>query len=271
MKYLANGQAVEVLEETKTNKFVVKSVYRDEDSDETWSAGDTFIVDRIFDKAPVELFDADIEKREGKINALHAEERLLSTKIREMNREFDALVKRCEKYDALKNVFSFIDCKTTHYVLINWNEEIEIRDFKKSICQSEREERGDRFNIDKLRLLTLYGSSKGQLEWQLGVYSDHSGSKYLVYPCLSYDEALEKAKELIYLKLEQTKDNPSSTVFKNARTYGVEVPFEYENAINHQKIKYALENVNRQKAELKKAEDALLAFGVDMHFEEVSV
>ena len=55
---------------------------------------------------------------------------------------------------------------------------------------------------DALKLLTLFGKSDGNLEWGLNKYSDGSGSNVLVYPCVSYAEAIK-----VIIRLFTTHEN----------------------------------------------------------------
>jgi len=53
----------------------------------------------------------------------------------------------------------------------------------------------------KLRLISIFGNDKGDLQYCVGQYSDYSGSKTAMFPFTNYEDA--KAK-LIELLLEKT-------------------------------------------------------------------
>lgn len=61
-----------------------------------------------------------------------------------------------------------------------------------------------------------------------------------MFPCTSYEQALEKAKEHVNRCIEETKDNPSSRVIDSAKSLGVAVPDYYINLFN-ERLKASIE------------------------------
>lgn len=57
----------------------------------------------------------------------------------------------------------------------------------------------------RMRLLALYGISGGDISWGVSRYYDGSGSEEEVVPCLSREEAEERARSIIRRKLEEAE------------------------------------------------------------------
>ena len=132
--------------------------------------------------------------------------------IREMKSEIKELDERVKKYDALKNVFDFIDGKMTHYVVSDYERGVNIID---SLDRYD----GGRFNE---KLMVLFGRSDGNLQWMLNRYSDGSGSWVDIFPCCSYEEAVRVAKDWISENIK--KGVLSQSLLKSARLFSVDVP-----------------------------------------------
>lgn len=112
-----------------------------------------------------------------------------------------------------------------------------------------------------MRLLTLYGMSKGNLEWKLNQYSDGSGNNATtVHPCCSYEEAIEKLTEILNSKVSKQLESGKISedyITKAAKRYNITLPQEYIDAVDKQ-IQERLQNaVNTSMEELAKKEKAL--------------
>jgi hypothetical protein len=58
------------------------------------------------------------------------------------------------------------------------------------------------YDKHSLRLLVLYGTNKGDLEWKLSYYSDGCGNSEHVYPCISLEEAQQRVNTIVKERLE---------------------------------------------------------------------
>lgn len=139
------------------------------------------IVDKVFKSAPREIFDERIKELRSEIAA--AEFKLDETKsdILDAMKERVRLVTKLAQVPALKRIEDFIEGRMTHFVLIEYRYEIKtLAELKESV-----DHRRD------TKLLTLLGTTKGDLQWRINQYSDGSGSQYEIIPCASIEEAQE--------------------------------------------------------------------------------
>lgn len=79
-------------------------------------------------------------------------------------------------------------------------------------------------------MLTLYGKSNGDLQWKLSEFSDGSGVKKDVIPCISYDMARAEAQKIINQHINSVKEGKSgisSFVIKSAKDNDLILPKWY--------------------------------------------
>jgi hypothetical protein len=218
LKYLANGNAVYLVEELKNGQFLVSDIFLDEYGEETLSDG-MHIVDYIYDVPPVRLYSKDIADLNNSISRLKDEEESLRYSISSLNEKEKYVLAKLKNFDKLQYLLDFIDGKITHYVFIRWGS-VEIIDYKNSASE---------YGIHNLKLLSLFGDTKGDITWRLNQYSDGSGCNTDVIPCLSYDMALEEAQKAVD-KFVAEKTNYRKDVIESAKKYNLNIPEEYVEA-----------------------------------------
>jgi hypothetical protein len=87
---------------------------------------------------------------------------------------------------------------------------------------------------DKLKMLTLFGCTNGDLEWRLNCYSDGSGSDDLVIPCVSSEEATEIARQRFAAHEKKALDfrrTPDKRWLNRATKYGITMSDDYVRAV----------------------------------------
>jgi len=225
-KYLLDGSAVEVLEALPSGKFLVARFYEtlyhgeaDMESDHSRPE----IVERLYDSAPTQAMDVRIKEAQVRLDALKAQRLDVVNKLcaaQAGEREIEMKLKR---HAQLSRLLDFIDGKITYYVEDDWQLP-RIIEFKDSTTPDDERERPER---RRLRLLSLFGDSKGDLEWNLNRYRDGSGLNTLVYPCCSYEEAMAKVTELFAVRF---REQPRADVVERADKFGIPVPAEYRAA-----------------------------------------
>lgn len=121
--------------------------------------------------------DRQVDELRDKLHALRAEES-------QARRTAGDRMRFLKQHEKLQRLDDFLSGKFTHMVVWGWYDlkVLKIEDFMK-----ER---------DGMRLLTLYGNTKGELNWRLGEYSDHSGSDFSCVPCFSYEEAISEVQRI---------------------------------------------------------------------------
>ena len=164
------------------------------------------------------------------------------------SKEQAATLENVKRHEALKYIEEFIDGKITHYVDISYSEWNII----------PLNEATDTYDGKDLRLLTLYGKSKGDLQWRLGSYSDHSGGSSEVTPCRSYEEAQAVLQKKLDAAVEEDweKGNYYGVAVQNADKWGLDLPVEYRQKVTDDKQKAALAGIAEKKEVLAEARRA---------------
>lgn len=217
LKYLANGNAVYLIEELKNGQFLVSDVFLDEYGEETNynTFSGLYAVDYIYDTAPVKLYSKDIVDLNNSISKLKDEERDIKNRISSLNEKEKYVLDKLKNFDKLQYLLDFIDGKITHYVFIRWGN-IEIVEYKNSMSDYSHD----------MKLLSLFGNTKGDIAWRLNQYSDGSGCNTEVIPCLSYEMALEEAQKVVD-KFVAEKTNYRKDIIESAKKYNLSIPEEY--------------------------------------------
>lgn len=247
MKYLENGQEVEVVEELKNGSFLVQRIYETgfegADGDEFGhQLGDLIIVPKIFNEPPVAKLNLRVVELNNQIEGLAEKLKLLHKEYNTFLETKKSIDSKLDQYKALQGVFDLIDGKMTHYIIKNYNG-YEIVDWFFDHCNSE-----DRHSrTAKKKLLTLFGDSNGNLEWKLNEYKDGSGcGTVFCWWATSYENAISQLTEL--LNIEFQDDVYKEGIIKSAEKYGIEVPANYREGVKQLKIK----SLSAQVKELEK-------------------
>lgn len=222
-KYLLDGSAVVVIEATKAGVLCYKLYEREGEQIES---DEIICVPKVYDTAPTEKLDERVKYLENRIAELQIKRTALDQDQRESEARQREIQSKFDRHAQLKTLMDYIDGKITHYVIEHyWS--WEIIPFNKALCGSEDYKK-------PLKLLTLFGSSCGQLDWRLNYYRDGSGGSDLVYPATSEAEALEIVRRMI---LEKSLEGLRDEVVAAAQKYGAELPQEYRQAVRNMKVK----------------------------------
>lgn len=244
-----DGQSVTFIARV-SDGYCVRPVYEDPDMGPQ-EDGPPFIVGQIYSEPPVahrnqqilEL-DAKLKAKREELNDLQVAVRVTETQIN--NRK--AVIKR---HKSLERLEDFLEGRITHFVFHEYGAP-RIREFKEAIEATDE----DRYaKVPPLKLLTLFGKVGGELNWRLDKYSDGSGgSRYLVFPCCSLEEAQAKAKEILADMCEEArKCGRGLSGYDECAKLAAEIGFEIPSDIRAIHIKHSLANAlaNLQKAELE--------------------
>lgn len=172
----------------------------------------------VYDEPPTFIYDERIKKLEEREKELMDSIFNLGESKRELEKVAKENQKKYERIDKLKRLNDFIDGKITHYVILSMYTRESIVDFKDAKCMGDKRD---------LKLLTLFGNSKGELNWKLNQYSDGSGCNSEVIPCTSYEEAVKELEEFIDEEVRNSMDNPRGDVIKMASKYKIGIDPEY--------------------------------------------
>ena len=133
---------------------------------------------------------------------------------------------KLKQHKSLQRLDDYLNGRITHYVELTTYSPPEIIAFEEAKTNDARSRR------DKLKLLTLFGRTNGDLEWGLNRYSDGSGINTTVTPCTSYNDAVKAIKELFTVHENKAIDSndrtaPNQKWVTRAEEYGIEMSPEY--------------------------------------------
>src|SRR6185503_20720472 len=245
MKYLEDGRAVGVIGTANDGRPIVASVngYKDAEDDDILDARHPMIVDRVYEEPPTEQYEAEIQDILQEIDRLRAREAEMSAQISNFQRHEAAFFEKCRKFPQLERLEQFLDGKITHYAVFRYNRVPEVA------TVVERAEGG----ADGIKLLSLFGDSKGNLNWKLNQYRDGSGYDTEVYPATSAEEALEIIREKV---IEKAMSHARSLdwVIEAAVKYQIELDPEYKKRWTQHKLAAAQKMREVKARELEQAE-----------------
>lgn len=173
---------------------------------------------------PRAVIDKEIAALDAKATALRVEICAMERQKREADQglaeEIEARKARVAQHAQLKRLDDFITKGVACYVVDNSYGEIEVLNFGDSHA-----EYGGR---NSFRLLSLFGNSKGQLDWKLNTYADGSGSYTECIPCASKEDARAAIAERLNARWEMwrngTKAGHLAAYAKAAVAHGLPIP-----------------------------------------------
>jgi len=250
-KYLRDGQEVEVIKKIKDG-FLVQDVFYSEDEYENEYVDDskTYFIEKVFDKAPELKYTIEVNRLEEKVNELHKQKEKLQAEIEKATEENKNKMKKFNKFSELKNLNMFIDGEITHFALLKW--ERRIVTFDEFVCKEDHT--GNSPYI--LKLLTLFGKSKGDLEWRINEYKDGSGSWKTAVPCSSFEEARQELQKYIDAEIE-TDDTSARYIIECAKEYNLRIDKNYIKKYKDKQKEEYRRKVVECKEELKEAQKKL--------------
>jgi hypothetical protein len=197
----------------------------------------TLIVDRVFDTPPIAVYHEDIAKLEKAIEELEKIRESKVSEIRQAAKEIEDASNLRKQHEQLSQLDDFIAGKITHYVEFPY-EGPRVIDFNDATCNCDKRQ---------LKLLTLFGGSKGDLQWKLSYYHDGSGGSHTVIPVTSYEQATEVSKSHIIGKLRETMERPSQNTVKMADKWDVPVPDDYREQAKEEERRTLLKRLDEHK------------------------
>jgi hypothetical protein len=188
-KFLENGRMVNLVHIIDKG-FLVQDVwnYGDEEDPEFGYDDRIYFVEKVYDAAPTEAWDSRINQLNNQIREKEDGLLELEEKVRKIKNSEAARLKRYKQYEQLQRLDDFLDGKLTHFIR---------KDYYEIHAIGDKETR-DQYSRDEIKLISLFGDSKGNLMWKINMYADGSGGGWNeIIPCCSYDDALEKLQKFI--------------------------------------------------------------------------
>jgi hypothetical protein len=239
---------------------IVQPIYESDECDEP-RYGDPRVWREVYKTPPTEKLHAEVAELESKLNATRTELHQVQEQRRTEDREYAARANERKQCAQLKTLDDFIAGKITHFFVVEgYGERMSIQTFNEFMVSAE-----DRYER-KLRLLSLFGGSKGDLGWYVDRYSDGSGgSSGRCFPALSYEDAVRLASQWIEARYAdvRTKEqkHASLELSKSAERFGLTVPDDIAQwakqtaeSIHESNLKHARKQFDDAQAKLRELE-----------------
>lgn len=220
IKYLDDGRGVYVMEVLQNGQYLIAEALFDigcfgRGEDEYFPSSSLHIVDKVYDVPPKIKFSDEIVELGKSIDVLTQQKLDIEESISNLKEKEKCVLDKLKNFDKLQYLLDFIDGKITHYVFIKYST-IEIVEYKDSKSEYGHD----------MKLLSLFGSTKGDITWRINQYSDGSGANTEVVPCLSYEMALSEAQKYVDKIISEGK-YPSLSIINSATKYGLTIPDWY--------------------------------------------
>lgn len=224
--YCADGRRGEFVTHVAGEGFVIRfGFYQPGGGDESGEYFDGVdIVQKIFDKPPIEALSKTVKDLEDRAKNLRTEIRESENVLRDRKRYALETLEKCKKYQGLADIEAWIDGKITHLVVSDYSA-VKVQPIEVALKEED-----DRYNKHR-KLMTLFGGSNGNLQWRLNSYRDGSGSGWIdVYPFLNEQDARAKAIEILTFRFAEAleKKHHSSYEIASAKALGMEIPADFK-------------------------------------------
>lgn len=253
MPYLQNGTVIKIVAKLENGTYLVQRGFEGDDS-EPW-LGEPEIAQKIYDEPPVEFVDKKIVDAERRLESVSDQVTALRSEVRELVKAKSDIEEMCATNAAIRRVHDFLVKGITHLVQIDYGD-VKLIDPKKTQCGDSERTYGRH-----LKLVSLFGRTDGDLQWNIHKYSDGSGSQMTeCVPFTSEAEAVEFAKKRIAELLIDPDNHWVESTIKSAKALDVAVPTEI-----HQKVRSSIEeklrnNLDGARNSAKIAEQKLVDF-----------
>jgi hypothetical protein len=259
-KFTSDGRKVAIIGALNAKETIVQEIFVTDGTE--FPAGEHFVVKTLLD-APAKTYKAAEEQRildnikrlEGEKNRLEAEVKGFKFKAQAATAKIKWIegITDIELQEVFDNLKAMICGEYTHVVIPDYSG-IAIKEWDEKLFSSHDDYNRERF--DSLRLISLFGEWNGRLNlaWKVNTYRDGSGSSTSFFPCRSLQEAIEKAKEIIY-----AKEHLSDKDYEFCLKYAIHVD-EVKNATRiAKKTDYIKQQIAVERERLSKLEDELAA------------
>lgn len=252
-----DGRKVFVTAITTDGEYVVEGMVAQIYGDEVYEdRGETWIEQNLYAKPPVAVLDEEIAAKRAQVAELEKRRQELTVSATTAEREVKDRLAKLQKYNGLELIEDFIEGRITH-VVVNDYTGVKAVKFEDLAAYFD----GDGWNRKQegLKLISLYGRSKGDMEFRIHDYPDGSGSTKAIYPFTSEEDATAKRNELILAAVEASRGYVSnnahtkqpyhvSVAVQNALNHGLEVPDDLM-AVHLQHVK---DSAAKNKASIEK-------------------
>lgn len=188
IKYTTDGKKVVVIGNLNSNEKIVQEIFIV--GGKEIPSGENFVVKALHDAPAISWKESELQKLEKRYEADSKQFRDDLDRLRRSYQDKKTMLEKHITYAAqvvnavspetFEVLVSFLTGKITHVVKCGWDPEIV--EWDKFFTLYDRE---------NLRLISLFGSNKGNLTYGMGRYSDYSGDHDNFLPFDSYEKAFE--------------------------------------------------------------------------------
>lgn len=194
--------------------------------------------------------DEEIERKLKVKDDLEDELKSIRNDIKEEKEQLDKIRKSFVAKDQLNQIFDLIEGRITHAIRYNDYGYMEITTLDEAISWLDDYSHSGR----QLKLLSLFGDSKGNFGYRINAYSDGSGTWSKVLLAKSEEEAKEVARTVISGILNE---RPSINIIELADQYGVPVSDAVRRAEEAKRIDQLKKSIKSMKKDIEKKQDRL--------------
>jgi len=211
--FLENGERVIVVEELKAGFLIERYTgYQEWDGDyNERPSGVSEFAEKVYKTEPVSIYSESVIKAKKKLSNINNEILEKRNELKLVSNEIKSIEEMCKHNKALNHIFDFINGDFEYFAFPDCYQGNYIRTKNSSITDE-----GDKYNRDT-KLLTLYGRSKGNLQWQLNQYSDGSGGDSIAIPCKTAQDAKEAVASYMIDALEKASRNDNYLTYRAPR------------------------------------------------------
>ncbi len=220
--YGPNGEKYQYLGPVPFGNHVVKPFLIDQETGDEYP-GDPIVLDFIpLEQPPLPAIEERCDAFRKQTEEYRKQMDGLEDEVSRLEREHAALLKRLKAHKALQGIDDFVSGKITHFWVEPDYRAPNVVEAKDALYTKEDYR-------CKQKLLTLFGASNGDLQWQINQYSDGSSStKLLAFPFTSKEDAvafgISRIKERIAAWNEAKPDWYLEEWAESAVKFGIEVP-----------------------------------------------
>lgn len=232
---------------------LVAPEYEDHYSEPTWGSPEEWR--EVFEKPPTARLETKIDELDKLITEKRETLSQINKELEETSRKCKAQLSKLTQHQALKRIEDYLDGKFTHFLYVGSGVNL--------VSEEDALKSSDSYDRD-MKLLTLYGSTKGDLQWRINRYSDGSGGNTDVFPCESEAEAIEIVRKLYAQAVEAWREQEKKHYGRAldwARTVSwewIDVPQDVRDYINQAMLEARTLAVEKARKAVADAELALL-------------
>jgi hypothetical protein len=226
---------------------------------------DETIVREVFDVPPSAKRNEEIDRLDQEIGDKRQQLRNLTDELRQADATKAELMSRLSQIEALRDIELYMAGKFTHVVtarkiLSNGiPQDVEVELFAEG-CRERSFDRGK-----EIAMLCLFGRSDRRLTWRLNDYKDGSGEWRLVVPCVSEEDAKQKAGEMIRDGLQRMieKNHGDYDLLKSltdsAKKIGFKVEEKFLTARRDWELRFGAEQLKKLEAQISDVRQKYIA------------